>query len=188
MVKVYKNWIDNINTEKLINYVKNCNEKKWQVKEHIPGNEFWEGRFINACDIEDKEIQQLLITNRRAIIKEMKKVYKIEKELYGDLVQFVRWPKGIELPPHADAEQQDGSPHPLAWREYASITYLNDNFEGGNIYFPTRDNLSPTIEPGMTAFFPSTLEYLHGVKAVTEGVRYTIASFYTTNKHYHDGN
>ena len=187
MIKIYKNFLDTPDIDKLINYAKNCNEEKWQVKESLPAKDFWQGRFIHACDVKDKEIQQLLITNRLNIIKEIKKAYKIEQELYGDLLQFVRWPEGYELHPHADSEEPDGSPHPFHYREYACITYLNNDFEGGNIYFPRKDNLSPTIEPGTMVFFPGTLEYLHGVKGVTDGVRYTIASFFTTDKKYHDG-
>ena len=53
---------------------------------------------------------------------------------------------------------------------------------GGEIYFPNKENYCPPIEPGMLVFFPGTLEFLHGVKEVTEGTRYTIASFFTRDK------
>ena len=78
MIKIYKNFLDTPDIDKLINYAKNCNEEKWQVKESLPAKDFWQGRFIHACDVKDKEIQQLLITNRLNIIKEIKKAYKIE--------------------------------------------------------------------------------------------------------------
>ena len=50
--------------------------------------------------------------------------------------------------------------------------------------FPDKDNFEPKIKPGMLVLFPGTLEYLHGVKEVTQGVRYTIASFFTGSDHY----
>ena len=41
-----------------------------------------------------------------------------------------------------------------------------------------------TNKPNTLVFFPGTLEYLHGVKEITGGVRYTLTSFWTFNKNY----
>jgi predicted 2-oxoglutarate/Fe(II)-dependent dioxygenase YbiX len=58
------------------------------------------------------------------------------------------------------------------------VIYLNDDYEGGEIYFP---NLSLELKPlpGTLITFPGTLRYLHGVRRVTGGMRHTIASFIT---------
>ena len=115
---------------------------------------------------------------------------KTGKLLYTDTYNLAKWRVGDLQHPHADAEEPDGRPHPFPWREYGCMLYLNDSFEGGEIYFPNQGiELKP--EPGMLAFFPGTLEYLHGVREVTEGTRYTLASFWTTNydrrlKRYYD--
>ena len=113
--------------------------------------------------------------------------FSVTHPLYADIFQFVRWNVGDELwPPHADAEQLDGSPHPFAYRTYAAVTYLNTDFKGGEIIFPTHNNFSPKIQPGMLVAFPCTLDYLHGVSKVTSGTRYTIAGFFTLNQGHKD--
>jgi predicted 2-oxoglutarate/Fe(II)-dependent dioxygenase YbiX len=40
-------------------------------------------------------------------------------------------------------------------------------------------NLELKPKPGTLVVFPGTLKYLHGVRAVTKGMRHTIASFLT---------
>ncbi len=63
---------------------------------------------------------------------------------------------------------------------------LNSDFEGGQIYF-LNQAAEPKITPGMLVFFPRTLEYLHGVRMITRGVRYTVASFWTFDPTKQDG-
>jgi predicted 2-oxoglutarate/Fe(II)-dependent dioxygenase YbiX len=82
------------------------------------------------------------------------------------------------LHPHADSENPDGIPHPFPWRDFASVIYLNDDYDGGTIYFPNL-NIELKPLPGTLITFPGTLRYLHGVRRVTGGMRHTIASFIT---------
>lgn len=61
----------------------------------------------------------------------------------------------------------------------STIIYLNDDYEGGEIYFP---NLEFSYKPkkGDAIIFPcNTEEYNHGVKTVTAGTRYTIALWHS---------
>jgi predicted 2-oxoglutarate/Fe(II)-dependent dioxygenase YbiX len=104
-----------------------------------------------------------------------------------------KYPPGSYLKMHADAEgYYGGSPEPLrnydpsnpmseVLNECSSILYLNDSYEGGELYFEELDLL---IKPkaNQLVFFPSGAEFRHEVKPVTEGDRYTLASFYTTDK------
>lgn len=66
--------------------------------------------------------------------------------------------------------------------EYSTVIYLNDDYEGGEIYFP---KLSYIYKPkaGDIVLFPcSTDEYLHGVQPVRGSNRYTIAMWHTTDQ------
>jgi hypothetical protein len=102
--------------------------------------------------------------------------------LYGDIFGLVRWRTGDKLePPHADAEQTDGSPHPFPYREYAMIVYLNQDYVGGQLYFPNF-RMIPTLSTGTLAIFPGNLKYLHGVTPMQSGIRYTIAGFLTSQQ------
>lgn len=150
------------------------------------GDGIWNNRSINLGSMTYEDLEMML-TLRSTVKEKITKFYDLTESLYSDIFQFVRWREGNNLePPHADAENLDGSDHPFFYRNYASIIYLNDDYEGGEIYFPTL-NIRPNIKPGTLVSFPGTLEYLHGVSTVTRGTRYTIAGFFTFDKNYHDG-
>jgi hypothetical protein len=56
------------------------------------------------------------------------------------------------------------------------VIYLNDDFDGGEVYYPT---LGISIKPikNSLVIHPGTIEYLHGVTDVTNGVRFNLAFF-----------
>jgi hypothetical protein len=141
----------------------------------------WQSRIAHAGELENQALRDLLIETRKRVRAEISRAYALDKPIYGDTLQIVRWPVGSEQQPHADAENPNGVPHEFYWRQYASVIYLNDDFEGGEIYFPGL-NLTPTIRPGTLVFFPGTLEYLHGVRKVVRGQRFTVASFWTFDR------
>lgn len=141
---------------------------------------FWDGRVINIAKISNANIRDKLINNRNALKAALMDKLRPDATLplYGDTLQIVRWVPGYELLPHADRENPDGSPHPYSWRDFAAVTFLNKDFTGGALYFPNQAiEITPT--PGTAAIFPGSLQYLHGVREVTSGVRYTLASFFT---------
>lgn len=144
--------------------------------------DFWAGRTLLPSDIRDpvivsllRELRQRMIETTRGLLGDY---FSNCPPLYADVVNFARWPPGYELQPHADRENPDGIPHPYPWRDFAVVVYVNADYEGGNIYFPTLE-LEFKPEPGMWVIFPGSLKYLHGVRPVTRGVRHTIASFLT---------
>jgi hypothetical protein len=59
--------------------------------------------------------------------------------------------------------------------------YLNDEYEGGEIVFPTlRKSYHP--DPGTCISYPTLWPaYDHGVNTVTGGARYVMAWCFTTN-------
>ena len=186
MVKTYKNFIDKNENDLLLNYCKNIDESIWGVlPESYNNNNFWDGRTIQSNQIfkDNKKIYNILNKYKNNLINNIKKDYKVLHELYNDTMSIVRWPVGYELFPHADGEEPDGSEHPFPWREYGCVIYLNDDFKGGEIYYPNL-NLQPKIESRMAAAHQSNIKCLHGVKPVTEGMRYTIGFFVTSNINY----
>lgn len=78
--------------------------------------------------------------------------------------------KGVELKLHTDGDSEPA----LA---YAVIFYLNDDYTGGELYFPTR-LLKVKPEAGSVIFFPTNSSYRHGVHSVGSGpTRYVLPSF-----------
>lgn len=94
---------------------------------------------------------------------------------------LIKWIPGNLQSPHADKQLNDGTPNPFPTYDLNSVIYWNDNFEGGEIYYPQYD-IELRIEPGMAVAHPGDIHYIHGVKEVLSGFRWTTPSFYTITK------
>jgi len=54
------------------------------------------------------------------------------------------------------------------------LVYLNDEFEGGETYFPRMDDLAIKPKAGDIAVFPSTYIYEHASQDMISGVKYAV--------------
>tara|TARA_B100000214_G_scaffold5112_1_gene3815 strand:+ start:8251 stop:9594 length:1344 start_codon:yes stop_codon:yes gene_type:complete len=154
------------------------NIKEWDRCEGI-----WDDRGVSAMtDKVPLTIQLAVHTLFRKIEYKIKEFYNLD-EIYVDTIGFTRWRPGDKQSPHADGEEVDGSAHRnYPWRKFGCILYLNDDYEGGELYLP-QYGIQMRPKPGTLAFFPGNAKYLHGVKPVQEGpIRYNIASFWTDKK------
>jgi len=98
---------------------------------------------------------------------------------------IVRWMKGYRQEPHADKQLQNGEPNDFPWYDLAGLFYLNDDYEGGELYFKNQ-GIEFKPKPGAAYFFPGDIGYSHGVKEITDGIRYVIPFFWTILKHTGD--
>lgn len=110
------------------------------------------------------------------------KMLHVAKLLYGvedlvvDYIDVVTWNDGQEMKPHSDSHDVvTGKPYHYCHRRiYSGVLYLNDDYEGGETYFPNHGILV-TPKTGKFVLFPSNVEYMHGVKQVhTNTHRYTL--------------
>ncbi|HTW35335.1 MAG TPA: 2OG-Fe(II) oxygenase [Rhizomicrobium sp.] len=109
------------------------------------------------------------------------------RPLYSDTAQLVRWHEGQELTPHADNIEPDGHPNATPHRAFSSLIYLNDDYDGGETYFPGYGvRLAPSA--GALVLFGAGPQYVHGVTRVTRGQRYTYAGWFTFDKDREDNN
>ena len=126
---------------------------------------------------------RLMITNTKLqfpidlILKHLPKL----NEIYGDIF-YIRdillsiYSNGAFLSPHIDYED------PSLKDSLGVVLYLNDDFEGGKIYF-SNFNFTYTPKKGSIIIFPcNDLEYKHGVSPITYGVRYTMPIELTKEK------
>jgi hypothetical protein len=95
---------------------------------------------------------------------------------------IVRWMEGYRQEPHADKQLQNGEPNDFPWYDLAGLFYLNDDYEGGELYF-LNQGIEFKPKPGAAYFFPGDIGYSHGVKEITSGIRYVIPFFWTIEKH-----
>jgi predicted 2-oxoglutarate/Fe(II)-dependent dioxygenase YbiX len=134
-------------------------------------NTIWNQRIVHAgnCPTEIKTLGKKYVELVRNTIQTQ---FEITKPLYTDILCFNRWRVGDIQHPHAD----DGNG--FDWRKFGCVLYLNEDYEGGNIYFP---NQQTSLKPktNTLAFFPGDDEFLHGVTQITSGIRYTLSTFWT---------
>lgn len=107
---------------------------------------------------------------------------------------------GSEITIHADNELIDGNFFSIEYKkefvdtkdsfqkslpnefvEYSSVFYINDDYEGGEIFFPDY-NLEIKPKPGSVVFFPSNSKYIHCVKKIIKGDRYAVPSLWHSEK------
>jgi hypothetical protein len=162
----------------------------------------WDGMCINFTNLEfyeryklDKEYFENLAKRMKPHTEEKFNVTNLLKEQY--LIN--RWRIGREQAPHLDYFLENERDHdyemlaknniPKDWlksfegrfqtKHYSTLIYLNDDYVGGELWFPQYENFTIKPKKGMLVTFQGDENTLHGVKAVTEGTRYTISMFWT---------
>ncbi|XP_063291443.1 prolyl 3-hydroxylase 3 [Pelobates fuscus] len=84
-----------------------------------------------------------------------------------------------------DPEERECWKEPPAYvhRDYSGVLYLNDDFQGGDLFFTELDATTVTAEIrpscGRLVLFGAGGENAHGVRAVTRGTRCAIALWFT---------
>ena len=117
------------------------------------------------------------------IEKYIKKMQLALEEIYCvELINrppaIMKWRPGIEQRPHADKQLNNGEPNAFVNYDLNSLFYYNDDFEGGELFYPQHDIVIKP-KPGLAIAHPGDVNYLHGVTMITSGNRYTTPSFYS---------
>lgn len=142
--------------------------------------DYWKGRILFHHDVAAAlpEAGAVMYRARAAAIERIAAHYALAAPIYADTIQLVRWPEGMHMPPHCDKENADGKPHSSPHRNFASIVYLNDDYEGGEFYLTA---LNIVIKPraGALVAFTSGWHHEHAVLKIRRGTRLTMPAFYT---------
>ena len=166
-ISINENWLPESMFQKYLNFAKNP-LNNWGNRNE---QNVWAGRVIYNSQFPNLQDENTVFLNN--IRKKIKSDFKFTDEIWPDYLGLVKWEEGDMQHPHADAE-----PNVFYWRDFGCIYYLNDDYEGGEIYFPKQDiTLKP--KPNTLVFFPGNHDYLHGVKPMISGTRYTLTSFWT---------
>jgi len=175
---------ENFLTQEAIDYILNWAKTNDNLHDqHNSDVEYWSGKCIYFNAIKDKKIKNILYQISQGMLRFIRMNSPCET-IFIEPPQFVRWKEGNELPPHADNIEQDGiTPNKSPHRTYGGVLYLNDNFEGGQLYYSNL-NIQVQPRPGMLVIHPGNLKFNHGVKKVEKGIRYTISAFFTEDESY----
>jgi len=87
--------------------------------------------------------------------------------------EMLRYEEGQHFGMHTDAilGRHEGL------RQLSALIYLNDDYEGGETYFP-RQQIKFKAKAGDLLLFPSTFCYPHEALPVTKGVKYAIVTWF----------
>lgn len=88
-----------------------------------------------------------------------------------------KWEPGAYAKEHSDNTDLDGNTGPFERSRYAAFLYLNDDFEGGTLKF-NKQGHEIIPKTGTLAAFAGGFENTHEVTMITQGVRYTLGSFW----------
>lgn len=93
---------------------------------------------------------------------------------FSTLKNYVYWEPGKRMLPHYDNLGGDHSAPVM----YGCVYYLNDDFEGGELWYPNQ-GVEYTPVAGDMIIHPGSREYSHGVREVISGLRISAGSFIT---------
>jgi len=185
-VLVVENFISQSELSALLDIINNTPEDDWKIEYFKNLKPFClekfgrddvenlvaEGKFEITSNWEDKNLKISKYDVSREISQRLASIVSsADKSLeLADLETFQRMQGGVELKAHTD---QDTDPS----IRYATIAYLNENYQGGEIFF-TSKNLKLKPKPGSLLIFPGTEEFNHGVNPVEgEEIRYVLVGF-----------
>lgn len=187
-----ENFLTQEELDKLYNFAKNI--WIWDVTETHKDEEgnviyeadYWKDRVATSTSLNkmDPSITELISSLQQRLKPEITKFFNVDADPTSPTI--VKWIKGNYQKPHADKELHEGDnagkPNDFPHYDLGSLFYLNDNYEGGELYFP---NQGVEFKPksGAAYFFPGDMNYIHGVREITEGTRYTCPMFWTIKKH-----
>jgi hypothetical protein len=149
----------------------------------------WENRVCtyNSLMESDPGILELIYSMIDRLKIEVEKFFEVKVEATGPAI--VRWPVGTFQEPHADKEfhigREKGRANDFPHYDIASLFYFDDDYEGGELYFP-RQGLEIKPKPRAAYFFPGDMYYVHGVRPIISGNRFTSPFFWTILEHTGD--
>jgi hypothetical protein len=146
------------------------------------GNALFNGRTIDYANIQDYTIKRWVNAFKFDATAKAREVFGVDN-LYPDYTDLVSWEEGSGMIVHADNCNQDGTPNYCHWREYSGVVFLNDDFAGGDYFFPEQGPHFARPAKGKLVLYPSGLEYRHGVQTII-GTAYTMPIWFTTDKNH----
>lgn len=97
---------------------------------------------------------------------------------FQEAVNFVRYGENQHFATHSDS----GFSYVCA---VSSVMYLNDDYEGGELYFPHID-LTYTPSEGDIVLFPSNWLFSHAALPVKSGIKYSAVTMFDYTDRYHN--
>ncbi len=127
----------------------------------------------NMSDETDPELSLIYKIITDAMAKVSSHYAEVNDITVGSLHQIYasKYPVGRAIGPHVDSYGDDN------YRTLSSVIYLNDDYEGGELYFPNQEvKIKP--EAGSIVLFPSVDPYYHQSLEIISGMKYAVPGFW----------
>jgi hypothetical protein len=188
MIGEVENFLTEEEVSEIFNFI--STNESWDITEThynedgtvIYDSGYWKDRVATARTLESASPKILeMVVN---IIKRANPVINsfFNVEATPTSPALVRWLPGNLQMPHADKELHEGEdrgkPNDFPYYDLATVIYINDDYEGGELYFPNQDVKFKPKAGGMY-FFPGDMNYIHGITEIKSGIRYTCPLFWT---------
>jgi hypothetical protein len=188
--------LEDFMTEYELSYLNNFirSNESWDVTEThynengtvIYDSGYWANRVATYPTIEksDPQVPKIIQGMVERLKVEVDKFFNVDANPTSPAM--VRWLPGQLQMPHADKELHTGpdagKPNDFPYYDIAGLFYINDDYEGGELYFPEQ-GIRFKPKAGAAYFFPGDKNYIHGVSEIISGIRYTVPFFWTIMSH-----
>ena len=153
--------------------------KEWSASGDVEYTFGYQKRFNNNVDSDNyPDIRRINNILKDAIIGASNHYSKIHGIDIGSLmpISISKYSTGKSMGPHVDDYGDGQDPN------ISVVLYLNDDYEGGEIYFKEQ-GIKIKPKAGSIVIFPSVAPYYHESLPVTSGIKYMSPGFWRkTNK------
>jgi len=194
-LKIFNNFIDKQDIDFLINWI-DLNADNQNLFRHRVGVAFNKGLAVRAAFPDEKppvmfkDLDQVITRCAKKFMELQHEHLNDGKKHYFYGVSITRLSKDIQLRIHQDVHND------FSTLSYSGVLYLNDNYEGGEatflehfvpfcdfpLYDDSMNGVSIKPAAGDFSIFPSDM--WHGGKRITDGNRYSVIFWSTTEKEY----
>jgi hypothetical protein len=177
-IYLHEEFLTTEETFRLLSLVNQLASSSWTA-EGLPDREgnyldFWEGKIVDIKELAEARDESLLSEIENKVKLAYLDVYPdlVNKVFFSYIKVISRFGVGDGMPVHSDRGPHKSNNRIL----HGLVIYLNDNYNGGELYYPKKDiRIKPKSRS--LVIHPGTEEYSHGVSEVLEGTRYAITLF-----------
>lgn len=173
------NFVDKNLIPKMIKFFEECDIRWGDIAFYGSSGK---GIITDAATMKKFDLPENFFEDLKSKFQEaVEKVFK--RKVKPNTSHAQKWDVGGFANPHSDNSDYNGNPNAFEINKYVGIFYLNDDYEGGELYFCDKNNsLKPylSFKPNALSYyvFPGGVENIHGVSEITKGVRYTMVAFW----------
>lgn len=164
--KVFENFVEEDDCNMAIDYLNKMQMQNKLLKSEIDNRLFeWNPKSKESLYLIKKYSKKIL------------DIYDLDYNLYTHVAFLVRYDVDAFVPLHSDIMDERCSEDKLSL-----ILYFNDDYVGGDIYFPKLEKQYHPNKGTALAYEADNPNFDHGINKIEKGTKYIFAFCFTKNK------